>query len=65
MSVPTLPNQRLPGAWIDSGDPNEYGVTVLPDYTDAPMNARHHYCGKADIACSVDIFCGGWRSFWS
>ena len=62
---PTLTQGRLPGAWICSGDPAVYGTTVLPDYNDTPMNTRHHYCGKTAIACSVDIFCGGWWSFWS
>jgi hypothetical protein len=33
-------NIRLPGAFVDTGDPDEYGVTILVDETDEPMAER-------------------------
>ncbi|OPZ47238.1 MAG: hypothetical protein BWY95_01604 [Bacteroidetes bacterium ADurb.BinA104] len=56
MSTPTIPNQRLTGAWSDAGDPDEYGGTVTPNRSDPPMKSRYPYCYD-DVYCGDGSFC--------
>jgi hypothetical protein len=46
----------LTGAWIDSGDPDEYGDTVTFNRTDPPMKNRYPYCCD-DAHCGDGSFC--------
>ena len=57
--MPTIPmpNSRLSGAFLDAGDPDEYGVTVTHNRNDEATNKRYPYCDDTSFYCGDGSIC--------